>query len=765
MRPMHVLLAAATAGLLCGPRMPAAAAGLVVLLLAGAAAARQRGRPAPGPVTPLLDGSAVLVRAAPLLLAAAVMLGLGAGIGAARAATLDRTHLAGAVGHVLQDEVEVRDAPRPSRFGGWSALVELRGEPVLLRVRDATPAPDPGARLAVRGSLRAPGDFATILRAHAELRADGVTPVGRRGGLAGVVDGIRERAEVALDRGLPPAAAGLLRGMVLGQDDALPEATRDAFRAAGLSHLVAASGTNVVLLAALAMAVGTACGLGLTGRLWLVLGLIALYVPLAGAGASIQRAGIMGAAAVAAGLVGRPASRWYALGLAAVATLLLDPRAAGDPGWQLSFVAVLSLLLVAPRWREALVRIGAPRALADVLAMTAAATVATAPVVALHFGQASLVGVPANLLAAPAVAPVMWCGVVAAAVGQLLALGGPVGAVAAGLVDGLDALAGFPLGWLLWVGTRAAAAPGAVLETGPVLVAATGVVVLLVAGSRRVRRGVPVAAVVGSALWIGLAPAAAAPPGAPEGFRMTLLDVGQGDATLLQDGERSILVDAGLPDAGIVAALRRAGIERLDLLVVTHADADHAGGAAAVVAAVPVGLVLDGRDGVATAAGAALDLAMRQRGVRALQGHAGQELRVGAVRLRVLWPRAEPAALHAGADPNDRAIVLEAEARGARMLLAADAESEVLLRLDLEPADVLKVPHHGSADPGLPAVLARVLPRVAAIEVGARNTYGHPTPSTLAALSGVPTVLRTDRDGTVRMDLRPDGRWEVRPHA
>lgn len=209
---------------------------------------------------------------------------------------------------------------------------------------------------------------------------------------------------------------------------------------------------------------------------------------------------------------------------------------------------------------------------------------------------------------------------------------------------------------------------------------------------------------------------------------MTFLDVGQGDATLLQDGERSVLVDAGPPEAGIVELLRGAGVRRLDLFVATHASADHEGGAAAVVSALPVDLILDGRDGVSTGGGDAMAATARARGIRLMAARAGQELRLDGLRLRVLWPRPEAPALHAGADPNERAVVLEAEARGARALLTADAESEVLSRLELRPVDVLKVAHHGSADPGLPALLDRLRPRVAGIEVGAGNAYGHPAP-------------------------------------
>jgi len=794
-RPLQAVLFAFVVGLLCGPRAPAAATALaasalvVAALLTAAGRRRSPGaRPEPRPGVALepqgraapdpqaepfeLDAScgarvAVLRRAVPLVVAAAVAVLAGATVGDVRAAALGRSRLGPEIGRSISTRVVVQEAPRRSRYGGWSGLAELRGERVLLRVTRPSEdsLPGVGAVLAVKGGLRAPGEFALLRHAHAELRAPEAVVAGRRGGVAGALDGVRTRAEAALDRGLPPAAAGLLRGMVLGQDDALPDATREAFRAAGLSHLVAASGTNVVLLAALAMALGSAAGLGLSGRLWLVLVLIAVYVPLAGGGASIQRAGVMGAAAVAAGLVGRPASRWYALGLAAAVTLVLDPRVAEEPGWQLSFVAVASLLVVAPRWRLALTRWGLPRALAEVTAMTAAATLATAPVVAAHFGQASLVGVPANVLAAPAVAPVMWLGIVGAAAGQLLTLGGPLGLLAGVLVDGLDALAGFPLGYLAWVGTTAAGAPGAVVETGPWLVLMVALAVLLAASSRRARRAVPIAAIVGAAVWIGLAPPPVAPAGVPRGFRITFLDVGQGDATLVQDGKRSVLVDAGLPEAGIVGRLGQAGVRRLDLFVATHASADHEGGAAAVVSALPVDAVLDGRDGVPTPGGNAMAAVARARGIRLIAARAGQELRLDGLRLRVLWPRPEAPALHAGDDPNGRAVVLEVEAHGARALLTADAESDVLSRLDLRSVDVLKVSHHGSADPGLPAVLDRLRPRVAGIEVGAGNSYGHPVPSTLAALAGVPVVVRTDRDGTVRLDLSPSGRWEIRAHA
>jgi competence protein ComEC len=142
----------------------------------------------------------------------------------------------------------------------------------------------------------------------------------------------------------------------------------------------------------------------------------------------------------------------------------------------------------------------------------------------------------------------------------------------------------------------------------------------------------------------------------------------------------------------------------------------------------------------------------RSRGVARIASDAGQIVRAGPIAARVLWPpRARTAA--ADADPNLRATVMHVTDGEFDLLLSADAESDVLRRLTLPPVEAMKVPHHGSADPGLPEVLRRLRPQVAVVPVG-RNTYGHPAPSTLAALrAAVPVVRRTDEDGTVRLRI------------
>ena len=729
--PRHALLAALVAGLLAGPRSPLLLATGVALVLAGV----RQGALAAAMIAALLAGAVVAdARLAALGRSALTVPGDGAG----RATLLEH--------------------PRKRTFGTRVAAVRLRGERVLVkapaRVRWPLAAAAPGAVIAIEGRLVALGPQDEHERrrgTHAILRPASIRATGaRRGGLLGALDGVRARAERALSAGVPAPQGALARGMVLGQDGALTDEVREDFRATGLAHLVAASGANVILLATLVLALGAAAGLGLTARLWVAIALVVAYVPLAGAGPSIQRAAVMGAAGLVAALAGRPASRWYALLLAAALTLFWNPHAAADPGWQLSFAAVLSLLALVPALRTRLSAAGVPRGLDEALAVTIAATLGTAPLIALYFERLSLVSLPANVLAAVAVAPVMWLGTIAGAVGQV----SPV------LAEPVAALAALPLGYLTWLAERLAAVPFAdvaVPSPGPLGVlgmyalapaAVLGWRRLSVRGRRRTRAGGAVVAVVA----VGLVAVLARPPGAPRDLTISFLDIGQGDATLIQHGATNVLVDTGPRDGPVLERLRDAGVRRLDLLVLTHDAADHDGAARAVLGELPVGLVLDGEEATPHASVAGLAAAHR---IRRLASDAGQVLRVGPLELRVLWPRRLPAA-PAGAEPNDRATVLHVRDGGFDMLLTADAESNVLAGLALPQVEALKVSHHGSDDPGLPGVLERTRPQAAVIEVGEHNGYGHPTPSTLTALRSarVPIVRRTDRDGTVRMIVR-----------
>ena len=763
--PRHIVLFALATGLALGP-----ISSLATVAAAGAAAAVAGRR-----TLATLAAGAVLLGA---VVADTRLSALDTGVLAAStgqrwegAATIlepirERGHSAVArvqlneLGETAVARLRVPDAAW-SRGGAASVAVAQPGAPGAAAPPSGAPGgarhawPPVGAIVAVSGRVAPLGKYDAYQRrrgAHATLEVDRWRATGAaRDGLSGALDSVRRRAEGGLGRGLAPPEAALLAGMVLGQDERLSEAVRDDFERSGLAHLLAVSGQNVVLLAMLVLGAGMALGLPLRARLGAALVLVALYVPLAGGGPSIQRAGVMGAAGLVAALAGRPRSRWYALGLAAVVTLALNPRASGEPGWQLSFAAVAGLLALVPRWGEALRRARVPGPVADAIAVTAAATLATAPLMALHFEQVSLASLPANLVAAPAVAPVMWLGMGSIAVAQ----------VAPVLCEPLNVLNGSLLAYLEWVAHVAAQPPAAALPVrigGAAGLAASylaGAAALALAGRawRRAgpRRRLALPAALGAvplAVLVVVLSHHGPPPPRPGELVVSFLDVGQGDATLLQRDGASLLVDTGPPGAPIVRRLREAGVERLDALLITHAEADHEGMALEIIGEFRPRLVLDGGAGWPTAV---------QRGLpgtraRTIAAHAGQELTLGGVRLRLLWPPPPTPGWRPDGNPNDRAVVALATVGAFDLLLPADAESEVIALLDLPDVDALKVAHHGSDDPGLPALLARTRPEFAAIEVGSRNTYGHPRPATLDALrAAVPEVTRTDRDGTVRL--------------
>ena len=597
-------------------------------------------------------------------------------------------------------------------------------------------------------------------------------------------DQIRARAERALDSGMPAREAALARGFVLGEDERIDPTTVEDFRRAGLSHLLAVSGQNVALLALLAMPLLALLGMPLRARLLWIVAAIAIYVPLAGGGPSIVRAGVMGALTLLATFAGRRASRLYALAIAAIVTLAIDPRIGADIGWQLSFAAVLGILAIARPLRRAIVsRLGSGGlrgALAEGAAVTVAATLATAPLIVFHFGELSTVSLFANLLALPAVAPAMWLGMLTSIGAQVP--GFPVvvtNAIAAPLLAYIAAVAswcGRPSWALLEVemGVRGLVASYLVLAgmviALPVLLRRRRIATLRRARtsgdsgcnvfrspqSRKTlhrRWGVPVAGavLVVAVVLVRLGATggeSAAPPTA--GLRVEVLDVGQGDAILLRPAAApAVLVDGGPPGDDLLAKLDQAGVDSLGIAVVTHEQSDHAGGIQELLERhFPIGRLLYARLGRRLRSEA--DVA----GAGPVRVGAGDAIGSGPLRLSVLWPPPELLAQPlAGADPNAQAVVLLAHWRWFSMLLTADAEAGEV-PIDPGPVDVLKVAHHGSEDPGLGALLDRTTPRLAVISVGVDNPYGHPAASTLSELTqhGVQT-LRTDRRGNIELDV------------
>jgi competence protein ComEC len=788
-------------------RRPHLAVGALACGLASAPALSTRAVPAAALVLVLAAftwGSAPRARTLAVVLTA---LAVGAACGAARVGAIDGG--AGRAFRVARFEgpAVVLQPPRRTRFGSW-AVVELasgpaRGARVVARAGGGMRWPEggePGTAVLVSGSVerprRIPGarlDWPAFLRRRgiaAELALDTLRATGsRRRGAAGWVDGVRRRAESGVAAGVGSGRAEVARGMVLGQDERIDPLVVADFRRSGLAHLLAVSGQNVVLLCAIALPLLAAAGLGIRGRVASLTALVSLYVLVAGAGPSLQRAAAMAVAGLAALAAGRARSRWYALLLAAAVTLAVNPRVSGEPGWQLSFAAVVGILLLGPPLRRGLR--GLPRPLADGAAMTLAATLATAPIAGHHFNVVSVAGLAANLVALPLVAPIVWLGFVQGALGIAAGAAPVAGPVAMALAGALGRVNGVLIGALVRVAEEFASIPGAQvhlpLRSTASVIAAYAVpaaIWLAVRLLRRTRR--PSLAVNGRigahtqaalAAWrraslpkrAGAAALAAAlvamawqhvtgPAAPPDDLTVSFLDVRQGDATLIQDGAgASVLFDAGPPEARVYRLLRRAGVRRLDLAVSTHQSRDHQGGFHELLRRIPTRMMLENGYGTRDPDYHRMLAEADARRVPHVAAHAGQVLHVGRLTIEVLSPQPRGPDQPPPEDPNPIGVAAIVSEGSFDLWLSADAESDAILPLPLRPVEAMKVSHHGSADPGLPEVLARLRPRVAAIECGAGNPYGHPTPSTLAALHArVPYVRRTDRDGTVRLTVRGD---------
>jgi competence protein ComEC len=266
-------------------------------------------------------------------------------------------------------------------------------------------------------------------------------------------------------------------------------------------------------------------------------------------------------------------------------------------------------------------------------------------------------------------------------------------------------------------------------------------------------------------LLAGCVPGGAGSDGVPSGdapFTLTALDVGQGDATLLRTAQVAVLVDTGDPDADVVRLLRREGVERLDLLVITHAHLDHVGGAPAVLSAMPVGVVWMHPVSDAHSVVAEHHAALREaelRGVPVRGPPEGAVVALGDLVLEVLGPPRGRPYDWTRSELNNTSIVLRATVAGAgSVLIAGDVEREAqadLLAQHRERlcVDVLVVPHHGSRTSD-PEFLLATGASIAIISVGRGNRHGHPAREILDALEAAGIdVRRTDRDGTVRIGL------------
>jgi len=702
----------------------------------------------------------------------------------------------------------------PGSDGPWHATIESISSPreglqpatVRLAVHDlriaATlprfPAVEPGQPLELTGRLEPPpegpyGDYLRRIGVAGIMRARTMAVEGSVGSPA-MLERLRREAAASLARAIPEPEAGLAAGILVGLRDRVDRDLAGDFTTAGASHIVAISGWNIAIVAASIGALGGR--LARRRRALLTAVAIGVYVVFVGASPSVLRAAAMAGVVLLARESGRSGRAAAALGWAAAILLLADPALIRDAGFQLSTVATGGLIAWATPLSDRIGRLAGGRLpgwLVEGLGVSLAAQAATLPIVLASFGRLSVVAPVVNLAVVPLVTPAMAAG------GVALLAGGA--AVVPGAPDGVATILGLPAWGLLAVIVGIvrffAGLPFASVTLEPPADGATAVLVAVVvavvgtqrgrsalarlADRRRIARHPPtvqpgkggratggrsrVARAAATTLAMAVGGAGLVIIHRPDGATtLVVLDVGQGDAILVE-GSRGgrLLVDGGPdPDRLLVALDERLPPwdRRIDALVLSHPHEDHVAGLALLLERYRIGRVFEpGMRGPGPGYAAWL-AGIAATGMPVGRLATGSRLAVDDARLTVLWP--DPGSV-AGEPPdsgtgiNNVSVVLFGEAAGRRFLLTGDIEEEIdptLVARGPPPVDVLKVAHHGSGTASTARFLDAVDPSIAVVSAGADNRYGHPNRGTLDRLAERGArVLRTDTDGTVEIAL------------
>jgi competence protein ComEC len=644
--------------------------------------------------------------------------------------------------------------PRPIATG-WHVLVQVAEVDGLMTreraalTRDGEPPPL-GSSWRARVSARPLPDGGYgrwLARQHAVVVLDPVTwdAAGSPGRLASASEEVRERVRQAATRHLDDRVGGLLVGFVTGDRRLLPEADQDAMRATGLTHLTAVSGSNVAIVVAGVLGLTTMLRVGARGRRGAVLLVIPWFALVTRFEPSVLRAGTMAVLLLLAGSRGQARDARHALAGAVLALVLIDPRLAGSLGLLLSATATVGVLVVAPLVRVRLPE-RLPRRLAELTSITIGAQVAVVPVLLVTFGEIGLATIPANLVAVPA----------AAIAATLAFLGTALAVVHVEPGSWLFALAGPPTQVVLAAAHGFSDVGGVVEVERP----ATVVALLAACGWVLVRRGRPAArwcaGTVVVALLVSSVPMATGRLPA-SGFTVTAIDVGQGDAFLVETSGARILIDAGEGDAA-ARWLRQNGRTRLDLVVATHPHLDHIGGVPEVLRSARVDVLWASPLPTALPEAAEAFAVADAQGVPVRAPVAGAVVPVGDVLIEVLHPPPGRPYRFSRSELNESSYVLRLHHDGRRVLVTGDVELEAQADLlagarDQLAAELFTVPHHGSQTTD-PAFLTAIAGQVGLVSAGRDNRHGHPHATTIATLEALGVaVRRTDLEGTVTVEV------------
>jgi len=612
---------------------------------------------------------------------------------------------------------------------------------------------------------------------------------------------LRERLSASLARALPEPQGSLAQAILLGLRGNIPDSLYEAFSRTGTAHLLAISGLHISIIIAMLLSFGIlAFGRRRSIYIWLTLALIWLYALLAGMHPPIIRATIMGSLFLIAEYLGRQRSAIIALAFAAAVMVGIQPHVLWTVSFQLSFLAMAGLVLLYPyfqawgrkgvaslfRARERIAAVG--NIITDGFAVTLAAIVAVGPLVAYNFGVVSLVALPTTFFSLPALPFIIVTAALVAFVGLLASLAAQI----------LGWLAWLFLSYLVFVVQGFDALPYSSLEVATIPTShiwgyyaiLAGVIAFLnyrkqladfssrlTLGIKKVAEGIPKPRLGFSTKWfvlpllvVAILVWSVALTTPDDNLHVSFLDVGQGDAILIQTPNgQDILIDGGPDPQKINLELGEKlpfWDRTIDLVVCTQPHADHVTGLVEVLQRYKVKQVLEPGVSYNSSIYREWLRLVEDKGIEHNIARAGQEIDLGSgITIEILNPLAE-FFQGTSCDIDNNGVVLKLAWNKVSFLFTADIREEAEFELIGQRANlkstVLKVAHHGSETSTTSQFLAAVDPEVAVISVGADNTFGHPSPEVMERLIdrlGEDNVYRTDEDGTVEFITDGERLW------
>ena len=557
----------------------------------------------------------------------------------------------------------------------------------------------------------------------------------------------------------PESAQGLVPGLALGDSSALTPELADQMKSAGLTHLIAVSGTNVTLLIVIVLAIMRKFRVSRNGQYFVTLIALLAFVVLVRPQPSVLRATVMGLVALLATYSKSNKSPVPALGVAVIVLIAVDPWLAVSFGFALSVAATAGLILWVNRIQLFLDRNipkRIPLWIIQTLAVTIAAQFSVFPILVALGSSISLSSIPANMLAVPLAGPAMVIGLLAAIVSPFSQSLGVAFAWVAGLFAQLIALVAQNCAKIDWLRI-----PWPTGTIGIVLAILTvsGIVQIGIAWRRltRVQQSQTASIAVAAMMLIWIHPTLNLKPWPDPNWVMVSCDVGQGDATVIRVGRNeAVVIDVGGDAKAIDRCLNDLHIKRIPLLLLTHFHADHVGGIEGAISNRNVGQIrvspLNDPPATTQFVNDVLAKVKKESTVMTYP----ERFVVNGVSFTCIWP--SELILGHGSDANNSSVAMAVEANGISILLTGDIEppvqDKIVRDLPVLDFDVIKVAHHGSRYQSSDfATWANA--EIAVISVGKDNDYGHPAPETISLyqLTGS-QVFRTDLGGDVAISIQ-----------